>query len=382
MPTRATTAMMARVNRMVARGRWSRRAACAREAMRGSCEEALSLGRSGRCTMKNHTMATSKATNATLLTRVAAEASRALPASFAPSNASSVATSTQAASSTTAMRRPILRTPPAPESPAADPSALSASSTAAAPPATRNSHFPFQNMNAASANATSAAVAAAKAAIVVPSIRNLAVLYRILGCLRLDYSAPADGEGSAADGFSGDCGHGRMRESSKVPDGLPVRAALDTGESGSAMGYGAILVAYDGSAPSNRALADALELVECGLGSRVVVLSVSDPLKMEDPAFVAAARAAGVLLSLGGDEKASLEALEEQVADRIAGHGGAVDLRVAFGKPQEAIVREAAQEPCGLIVMGSRGLGAIKGMLGSVSSAVLHASPVPVLITK
>ena len=173
-----------------------------------------------------------------------------------------------------------------------------------------------------------------------------------------------------------------MRETSKVPDGLPVRAALDTGESGSAMGYGAILVAYDGSAPSNRALADALELVECGLGSRVVVLSVSDPLKMEDPAFVAAARAAGVLLSLGGDEKASLDALEEQGADRIAGHGGAVDLRVAFGKPQEAIVREAAQEPCGLIVMGSRGLGAIKGMLGSVSSAVLHASPVPVLITK
>ncbi len=32
--------------------------------------------------------------------------------------------------------------------------------------------------------------------------------------------------------------------------------------------------------------------------------------------------------------------------------------------------------------MGSRGLGAIKGMLGSVSTAVLHASPVPVLITK
>ena len=66
----------------------------------------------------------------------------------------------------------------------------------------------------------------------------------------------------------------------------------------------------------------------------------------------------------------------------IAGHEGVVDLRVAFGKPQEAIVREAAQEPCGLIVMGSRGLGAIKGMLGSVSTAVLHASPVPVLITK
>ena len=73
--------------------------------------------------------------------------------------------------------------------------------------------------------------------------------------------------------------------------------------------------------------------------------SVSDPLKMEDPAFVAAARAAGVLLSLGGDEKASLEALKEQVADRIAEHEGVVDLRVAFGKPQEAIVREAVRSP-------------------------------------
>ena len=130
-----------------------------------------------------------------------------------------------------------------------------------------------------------------------------------------------------------------------MPDGLRVRATSGTGESGTAMGYGAILVAYDGSAPSNRALADALELVECGLGTRVVVLSVSDPLKMEDPAFVAAARAAGVLLSLGGDEKASLEALKEQVADRIAEHEGVVDLRVAFGKPQEAIVREAARSP-------------------------------------
>ena len=148
--------------------------------------------------MKNHTMATSRATNATLLTKVAAEASRALPASFAPSNASSVATSTQAASSTTAMRRPILRMPPAPEGPASDPpqpAALSASSAAAAPPATRNSHFPLQNMNAASANATSAAAAAAKAARVVPSIRNLAVLDRALGCLRLDYSVLAEGEG-------------------------------------------------------------------------------------------------------------------------------------------------------------------------------------------
>lgn len=148
------------------------------------------------------------------------------------------------------------------------------------------------------------------------------------------------------------------------------------------MSYGKILVAYDGSAPSNRALADALELVECGLGRRVVVLSVSDPAKKADPAFAAAARAAGVSLTATEDEKPYLETLEHQVAERIAGFEEVVDLRVAFGKPQEAIVRFAAEEPCGLIVMGSRGLGAVRGMLGSVSTAVLHASYVPVLITK
>ena len=146
------------------------------------------------------------------------------------------------------------------------------------------------------------------------------------------------------------------------------------------MGYGSILVAYDGSAPSNRALADALELVDHGLGTRVVVLGVTDTGK--DPTFAAAARAANVLLTTEGDESAALADLETKVAKRIVDHEDKVTLRVAFGKPQEAIVRLAGEERCGLIVMGSRGLGAIKGMLGSVSTAVLHAAYVPVLITK
>lgn len=148
------------------------------------------------------------------------------------------------------------------------------------------------------------------------------------------------------------------------------------------MGYGTILVAYDGSEPANRALADAFELVDHGLGERLVVLSVTDPIANEDPAFAAAARAAGVLLSMTGDADAALAALHDQLADHIAGREDTVDLRVAFGKPQEAIAHLAAEEPCGLIVMGSRGLGAVRGMLGSVSNAVLHASSVPVLITK
>ena len=148
------------------------------------------------------------------------------------------------------------------------------------------------------------------------------------------------------------------------------------------MAYGTILVAYDGSAPSNRALEHALELVDHGLAERIAVLSVTDPAEVGDPAFAAAARAANVLLSFMGDEEESLAALKIQVAPQIEGHEDIVDLRVAFGRPQDAIVHTATEESCGLIVMGSRGLGAIKGMLGSVSSAVLYASSVPVLVTK
>ena len=147
------------------------------------------------------------------------------------------------------------------------------------------------------------------------------------------------------------------------------------------MGYSKILVGYDCSDASNRALADAYELVDHGLADGVVVVTVTDLAKTGDPAFNAAARAAGVLLTSIGDEEEALSNLKKNV-DRVVGHEDVTTLRVAFGKPHELIISIAKAEGCGLIVMGSRGLGAVRSMLGSVSTAVLRESEIPVLVTK
>ena len=54
----------------------------------------------------------------------------------------------------------------------------------------------------------------------------------------------------------------------------------------------------------------------------------------------------------------------------------------ATAQPGGQIVTYAIDNLCDLIVMGSRGLGALRGILGSVSSYVLRNADVPVLIVK
>ncbi len=148
------------------------------------------------------------------------------------------------------------------------------------------------------------------------------------------------------------------------------------------MGYSKILVGYDCSDAANRALSDAYELVDHGLADGLVIATVTDLARTGDPAFNAAARAAGVLLTSIGDEEEALDNLQRNVAAKIVGHEDVTSLRVAFGKPHELLLSIAKSEGCGLIVMGNRGLGAVRAMLGSVSAAVVRESEVPVLITK
>jgi len=58
-------------------------------------------------------------------------------------------------------------------------------------------------------------------------------------------------------------------------------------------------------------------------------------------------------------------------------------LKVAIGDPAAEIIEIADKEKADLIIIGSRGLGAIKGVvLGSVSQKVTHHAACPVMIVK
>ena len=72
----------------------------------------------------------------------------------------------------------------------------------------------------------------------------------------------------------------------------------------------------------------------------------------------------------------AIEGVEDQVTiDVIPGYTPADDI----GK---TLAEEAEVFKADLIVMGSRGLGAIRGVIGSVSYAVLRESTIPILVIK
>jgi nucleotide-binding universal stress UspA family protein len=122
-----------------------------------------------------------------------------------------------------------------------------------------------------------------------------------------------------------------------------------------------ILVAYDDTEPSKRALERAAMLAEA-FGSKVLVVSIAT-LVHSGP------RAATQL-----DRGAGIGAREEDVREAQAvleGRGIAAEAVATHGDPATAIARLAEDRGADLVVVGSRELRPIQRLLGqSVSQAV------------
>jgi nucleotide-binding universal stress UspA family protein len=135
-----------------------------------------------------------------------------------------------------------------------------------------------------------------------------------------------------------------------------------------------ILVAVDGSRDADQALAQAVDLAE----SEHTHLTVMTALpRVSGPGCLLPGAPVGELIA---GAHAQAEAVLRDARGQVP-----VDVPVTTMLTEQpirpALIRQIADGRHDLVVMGSRGRGAVRSaLLGSVSHYVLHHSPVPVLI--
>ncbi|WP_416840120.1 universal stress protein [Haloferax sp. DFSO52] len=135
--------------------------------------------------------------------------------------------------------------------------------------------------------------------------------------------------------------------------------------------YNTILVPVDGSAPSESALDQAIELAAT-LGSTIHVVYVVDERVLH-----ATQLDAGGLVRAYEQEG---EKIVSEAAESVARADVDVVTAVEHGSPHRAILRYADEHDVGLIVMGTHGRrGLERYLIGSVTERVLRMTDVPIL---
>ncbi len=136
-----------------------------------------------------------------------------------------------------------------------------------------------------------------------------------------------------------------------------------------------ILAAIDGSTDAERALGHAIDLASA-LHARLTVFSaIASP-----PPYAYAAPGAAALGDLAQQARAEIEQIVSDAVERVP-QDVSVTSVIKDEPPKRALLEQIADGQHDLVVMGSRGRGAVRSaLLGSVSHHVLHHSDVPVLI--
>ena len=132
---------------------------------------------------------------------------------------------------------------------------------------------------------------------------------------------------------------------------------------------GDVILGFDGSDGSRKALAAAIELADA-LGRKLVIAYAYEvsPVGGEVTDLAKALREQG-------------ETLTAEAADAARAAGLDSETTVISGDRAEALATLAADRGAGMVVIGTRGESPLKGMiLGSVAHKLLHLSPAPVLV--
>jgi nucleotide-binding universal stress UspA family protein len=137
-----------------------------------------------------------------------------------------------------------------------------------------------------------------------------------------------------------------------------------------------VLVAVDGSEHANAAVRFAARLhKECG-GCEVHLLTAEPSPREWQTRGMEPEAIRSHLRFLANESSAGARAI-------LDAQGVPHTTHFQLGDPAQAIVAEAERLGCDLVVMGTRGLGSLGGLLlGSVASKVLHLSRLPVTLVK
>ncbi len=143
--------------------------------------------------------------------------------------------------------------------------------------------------------------------------------------------------------------------------------------------FSKILVCVDGSEFSERAFHQAIDLARCFGGSLTAVHVVP----RQTYAFAASEAGIAAIAVVTKDLKAEGERVLKHAAEVARERGMNVDVRLLEGVPAEEILQLADKEKADLIIVGSRGLTAVRAFfLGSISDRISHHAKCPVLIVK
>ncbi len=136
-----------------------------------------------------------------------------------------------------------------------------------------------------------------------------------------------------------------------------------------------VLVAYDGSDQSRKALDGAVKFAE-KLGGELILLSVTESVC---PVWINEGDCAKIDETL----KNETEGILSRIKDDLEKNAIQVRTFVRMGVPADEIVELAKSETCDAIFLGSHGRhGAKKFLLGSVSLRVAEHAPCSVFIVR
>jgi len=131
-----------------------------------------------------------------------------------------------------------------------------------------------------------------------------------------------------------------------------------------------IMVAYDGSSASKASLNKAAQMA-CVCGAEIIVIHVTVSQTAGDETYAVLA------------DSDYADGLKNETDEILKDYKGRHRFISIIGmSPSFAILEQAKENKCDMIIMGSRGLTGIKEFLGSVSHSVVQHARIPVMIVK